>query len=98
MGPASEPAAAAFLAASRQDAVARYGSALRQTPYQARGGFTGMLDALLERLRAETRAGGDTEKLVEAIARVREAREAAQGNVNPQLLAAVLADEMAAGD
>jgi DNA polymerase-3 subunit delta' len=98
IGPASEPAAAAFLAASRQDAVARYGSALRQTPYQARGGFTGMLDALLERLRAETRAGGDTEKLVEAIARVREAREAAQGNVNPQLLAAVLADEMAAGD
>jgi hypothetical protein len=69
---------------------------LRQTPYQARGGFTAMLDALLDRLRAETQAGGDTEKLVEAIARVTEARVAAQGNVNPQLLAAVLADELAA--
>jgi len=95
LGPASEPEAAAFLAASQKDAVARYSHALRQTPYQARGGFTAMLDALLERLRAETLAGGDTEKLVEAIARVAAARTAAQGNVNPQLLAAVLADELA---
>jgi DNA polymerase III subunit delta' len=95
LGGVNEPAAASFLAATRQDAVARYSQALRQTPYQARGGFTAMLDALLQRLREETQAGGDTEKLVEAIARVTEARVAAQGNVNPQLLAAVLADELA---
>ena len=35
-----------------------------------------------------------TEKLVEAIARVMDARELAQGNVNPQLLAAVLAEDL----
>jgi hypothetical protein len=54
-----------------------------------------MLDALLERLRDETRAGGDTGKLVEAIAAVADARMETQGNVNPQLLAAVLADDLA---
>ncbi len=68
--------------------------ALGQTPFQARGGFTEMLDALAGRLRAEARSGGDTEKLVEAIARVMDARELAQGNVNPQLLAAVLAEDL----
>jgi DNA polymerase-3 subunit delta' len=85
-----------FLEAARGGAVARYAQALRQTPFQARGGFTAMLDALLERLRAEARGGGDTDKLVEAIAQVADARGAAQGNVNPQLLAAVLADGLAA--
>jgi DNA polymerase-3 subunit delta' len=83
----------AFLAA--RDPVARYSLALHQTPYQARGGFAAMLDALLERLRDETRAGGDTGKLVEAIAAVADARMETQGNVNPQLLAAVLADDLA---
>ena len=68
--------------------------ALGQTPFQARGGFTEMLDALAGRLRAEAKSGGDTEKLVEAIARVMDARELAQGNVNPQLLAAVLAEDL----
>ncbi len=66
--------------------------ALGQVPFQARGGFTDMLDALAERLRAEAKRGGDTEKVVEAIARVMDARDLAQGNVNPQLLAAVLAE------
>lgn len=66
--------------------------ALGQVPFQARGGFTDMLDSLAERLRAEAKRGGDTEKLVEAIARVMDARDLAQGNVNPQLLAAVLAE------
>jgi DNA polymerase-3 subunit delta' len=94
---ASEPAALDFLAATRADAVARYAYALRQTPYQARGGFTAMLDALLERLRVEAQAGGETAKLVEAIARVTAARVAAQGNVNPQLAAAVLADDLVLG-
>jgi DNA polymerase-3 subunit delta' len=68
--------------------------ALGQVPFQARGGFTDMLDALADKLRSEVKRGGDTEKLVEAIALVMDARDVAQGNVNPQLLAAVLADDL----
>src|SRR6267143_359696 len=68
--------------------------ALGQVPFQARGGFTDMLDALAERLRDEAKRGGDTDKLVEAIALVMDARDVAQGNVNPQLLAAVLAEDL----
>src|SRR5207237_7565020 len=64
--------------------------ALGQVPFQARGGFTDMLDALADRLRDEAKRGADTDKLVEAIALVMDARDVAQGNVNPQLLAAVL--------
>ena len=94
-GVAGGAEAEAFQAA--RDPVARYGLALKQTPYQARGGFAAMLDALLDRLRAQARSGGDTEKLVAAIAAVVEARMETQGNVNPQLLAAVLAEDLAAG-
>lgn len=83
--------------ASKQSGVDRYATALRQTPYQARGGFTDMLDGLLERLRREARASEDPSRLVEAIALVLEARDQAQGNVNPQLLTAVLADDLAGG-
>src|SRR5206468_4132135 len=68
--------------------------ALGLQPFQARGGFTDMLDGLLERLREQARIGAETEKVVEAIARVLEARGLAQGNVNPQLVAAVLADDL----
>ena len=88
-------AADRFLAAVEAGPVRRYGSALGLQPFQARGGFTDMLDGLLERLREQARAGGETEKVVEAIARVLEARGLAQGNVNPQLVAAVLADDLA---
>jgi DNA polymerase III subunit delta' len=70
--------------------------ALGQVPFQARGGFTEMLDGLAEKLHSEAKRGGDTEKLVEAIALVLDARELAQGNVNPQLLAAVLAEDLQA--
>jgi len=70
--------------------------ALGQVPFQARGGFTDMLDSLASRLRSEAQRGGDTEKLVEAIALVLDARDLAQGNVNPQLLAAVLAEDLQA--
>jgi DNA polymerase-3 subunit delta' len=90
-------AAEAFQTTLRGSAVERYALALRQTPFQARGGFTDMLDGLLERLRQEARRGGDTRRLAEAIAMVLQAREQAQGNVNPQLLAAVLADDLAGG-
>src|SRR5436309_1212660 len=88
-------AAAAFQAAVAHGAVQRYGFALRQAPFQARGGFTAMLDGLLEQLREQARAGGETTRVVEAIARTLDARELAQGNVNPQLVTAVLADELA---
>lgn len=70
--------------------------ALGQVPFQARGGFTDMLDALASRLRSEAKRGGETDKLVEAIALVLDARDMAQGNVNPQLLAAVLAEDLRA--
>ncbi len=84
-----------------EDQVARFleapwSFALGQVPFQARGGFTDMLDALATRLRSEAGRGGDTEKLVEAIALVLDARDLAQGNVNPQLLAAVLAEDLQA--
>jgi DNA polymerase-3 subunit delta' len=94
---AAAEAAAGFLATARRHGAPRYATVLGQPPYQARGAFTAMLDALLERLRAEARAGaGDTGGVVAAIARVLAARDAAQGNVNPQLLTAVLVDDLAA--
>ena len=88
-------AAERFLAAVEAGPVRRYEVALGLQPFQARGGFTDMLDGLLEQLRERARTGSETEKVVEAIARVLEARDLAQGNVNPQLLAAVLADDLA---
>src|SRR5881398_2236330 len=90
-------AAERFATAVKAGPVGRYAFALGQQPFQARGGFTEMLDGLLEQLRQQARQGGsgETAKVVEAIASVLEARELAQGNVNPQLVAAVLADQLA---
>ena len=99
---AGERAAGSGAAAERLRAtisggpVQRYAFALSQQPFQARGAFTEMLDGLLEQLREQAHAGRDTEQVVEAIAQVLEARGLAQGNVNPQLVAAVLADDLAA--
>ena len=87
-------AAERFVAAVEAGPVRRYGFALGLQPFQARGGFTDMLDGLLKRLREQARAGGETKDVVVAIARVLEARGLAQGNVNPQLVAAVLADDL----
>ena len=87
-------AANAFLTATRGSPAQRYATALAQQPFQARGGFTALLDGLLEHLRGAARTGKDTSAVVAAISRVLDARGMAQGNVNPQLLAAVLADEM----
>jgi len=97
-GAGGEAGAERFVAAVEAGPVRRYAFALAQQPFQARGGFTDMLDGLLDRLRAQARAGGETEKLVEAIAQVLEARDLAQGNVNPQLIAAVLAEDLAGGE
>src|SRR5438132_7123624 len=83
-----------FLAAVEGGPVRRYGFALGLQPFPAPGGFTAVLDGLLQRLREQARAGGETGKVVAAIARVLEARGLAQGNVNPQLVAAVLADDL----
>jgi len=90
---------------------ARAERALKQGPWAARGDFTAMLDALAEALAEAARvAAGQparrpipemlarprkVDRLLAAQGRVRAAREAAQGNVNPQLLLAVLADELA---
>ena len=87
--------AAELLEAGRKGAGTLYALALSQMPFQARGGFTDMLDALAGRLRAEAKSGGETQKLIEAIAHVLDARALAQGNVNPQLLTAVLAQDLA---
>jgi DNA polymerase-3 subunit delta' len=85
--------------------------ALRQQPWAARGEFTAMLDALSETLSEAVRGvvgeqprrevpapllryrGPD--QLLQAIERVADAREAAWGNVNPQLLLAVLGEDLA---
>jgi DNA polymerase III subunit delta' len=85
--------------------------ALRQPPWSARGEFTAMLDALAETLGEAARATvGQTPRrevpaallrhrnpapLLEAMEHVADAREAAWGNVNPQILLAVLSDELA---
>jgi DNA polymerase-3 subunit delta' len=86
-----------FLEAARGQRAARYAFALGQAPFQARGAFTALLDDLLERLRAQARTGRPSAPVVEAIAQVLDARRAAQGSVNPQLIAAVLADEWPEG-
>jgi DNA polymerase III subunit delta' len=84
----------AVLAAAHRTPADRYLLALGQPPFQARGAFTALLDDLLERLRADARAGRETGAVVAAMARVLDARELAQGNVNPQLLTAVLVEDL----
>jgi DNA polymerase III subunit delta' len=85
--------------------------ALHQPPWSARGEFTTMLDALAELLGDAARsASGQKPRrelpdallrprspaaLLAALERVADAREAAWGNVNPQLLLAVLGNELA---
>jgi DNA polymerase-3 subunit delta' len=90
-----------FLAAVRDRPEAWLRLALAQPPYAARGEFTEMLDAVAVHLRRELRdsAGRDEEgtlKRMRALQRVEATREAAQGNANPQLALAVLAEELGA--
>ncbi|MEO8633895.1 MAG: hypothetical protein ABI587_01330 [Gemmatimonadales bacterium] len=100
-----------FLAAVAGDAGGRAERALKQGPFAARGDFTAMLDALADSLGEAGRASAglasrgslpemlrrprSLESLLRAGGRVQAAREAAQGNVNPQLLIAQLADDLA---
>jgi len=85
--------------------------ALSQVAYSARGEFAAMLDALAETLGEAARGtmGHPVRRavpqpllrhrspapLLQALERVAEAREAASGNVNPQILLAVLGEELA---
>jgi DNA polymerase-3 subunit delta' len=97
--------------AGRAGLPARMERALRQTPWAARGEFTAMLDALADTLGEAARAAvgatprrslpnglsnrRDPAALIRAIDRVADAREAAAGNVNPQLLLATLGEDLA---
>jgi DNA polymerase-3 subunit delta' len=76
---------------------------LRQGSFHARGEFTSLLDALAASLatqaeRALTGTGrvspANAGALLTGVSRVLEKREMAQGNINPQLLLTVLADEL----
>jgi DNA polymerase III delta prime subunit len=85
--------------------------ALNQPPWSARGEFTAMLDALAETLGEAARVSvgqaprrelpefllrhAGPEPILRALERVADAREAAWGNVNPQILLAVLGQELA---
>lgn len=78
---------------------------MRQSAWAARGEFTALLDALADRLAASAKhalvpggrvPSGNAAGLLAGVERVLVARERAQGNVNPQLLLAVLADELSA--
>jgi DNA polymerase-3 subunit delta' len=85
--------------------------ALKQTPWAARGEFTAMLDALSETLGEAARGTlgqpvrrpvpqallrhRQPDPLLRAMEHVADAREAAWGNVNPQILLAVLGEELA---
>ncbi len=80
--------------------------ALKQMPFSARGEFTETLDAMADLLVQATRRNPGSpglerlsavppDRLVAALEKVGEAREMAQGNVNPQLLLAVLNQDLA---
>ena len=89
--------ARSLLDAIRAGGASRFERSMRQPPWQARGAFTDLLDALADELagRARTAAGeGNPVAFVTALERVQVARTQAQGNVNPQLLLATLAGEL----
>jgi DNA polymerase III subunit delta' len=104
-------AAEQLLEAVMAGSSARYERALKQAPFSARGEFTAMLDALADTLGEAARGrlgqptrrpvpaallrGSDPGPLLRALECVTEAREAAYGNVNPQILLAVLGEELA---
>lgn len=103
-------AAEALLEALLGGPAGRMQRALAQGPFAARGEFTSLLDAVQEVLADAARAalgeaprrevpaplaGRDPGGLVRAMELVSEARDSAQGNVNPQLLLAVLGEDLA---
>lgn len=109
-GAKARSAAAAWLEAAVGGPGPAAARALAQAPWQARGDFTDLLDAVAASLGDAARAaaggaptnpvpaplrGRSLEALTEAQVLVGRARDAAQGNVNPQLLLAVLGADLA---
>jgi DNA polymerase-3 subunit delta' len=109
-GSRNRSAAASWLEAVLSGTGPAAEKALAQAPWSARGEFTDLLDAVAETLGDAARAASGVEGtesvpsalrgraatgLLAAQALVSEARDAAQGNVNPQLLLAVLAGDLA---
>ena len=95
----SRDAARSFLESVKQGRAARFERSLKQAPWSARGGFTDLLDAVAAELAVRARENPRPESvtsLSKALERVQAARTSAQGNVNPQLLLAVLAGELGA--
>jgi DNA polymerase-3 subunit delta' len=105
-----EEAARAILEAVLAGPGPRLERALRQQPWSARGEFSAVLDAVADTLGEAARGamgekvrrpvpagllGCEPQSLFRAMDCVSEAREAAYGNVNPQLLLAVLGDDLA---
>jgi hypothetical protein len=107
----AQQSAERLIEAVMQGAGPSFEQALKQPPWSARGDFTAMLDALAETLSEAARATlghaprrpvpralhgyRHPDRLVKALEHVEDAREAAWGNVNPQILLAVLGEELA---
>ncbi len=99
-----------LLAVAKQGGAQRFERVMRQGAWQARGDFTELLDRLAGALGQAVRvtSGGPSVPVVEslrtvtsptrllmAIEKVEAAREAAPGNVNPQLLLGTLTSDLA---
>jgi DNA polymerase-3 subunit delta' len=107
----AQVAASQWIEAVLAGAGPAFERALKQTTWAARGEFTAMLDAVADTLGDAARGAlgqtirrslpkallryRDPAPLLEALERVADAREAAWGNVNPQVLLAVLGEELA---
>ncbi len=101
----AQAAASEFLSAVAAGPSQAAERVMRQNPWAARGEFTALLDALADRLARQAKRAitggarvtpGSPSGALAGVERVLVARERAQGNVNPQLLLAVLADELVA--
>src|SRR6185503_13162657 len=96
---AADRAADRFLSAVAKGPLAWSGAALAQAPWSARGEYTALLDAVSLKLRSriQDQPSADRGKAwswSRALRRVETARWEAQGNANPQLGLAVLAQDL----
>lgn len=89
----ADRAAERFLASVIKGAEGWSAAALSQAPWSARGDYTALLDAVAVRLRGRLMQDGD-KRSGNALRRVETARWDAQGNLNPQLGLAVLAQDL----
>jgi hypothetical protein len=94
----ADGAADRLLAAVSRGGTAPWLAAIAQAPWSARGEFTALLDALTVKLRARLAAGHQDQARLRgwarAVRRVETIRFEAQGNANPQLALAVLAQDL----